>query len=245
MMLELPARPSTFSLSNSLVASEATCCGLVCSGSAMYSTGRPLMPPLSFTQSKTAFAVLVMSVKSTPGCFVMIAPILMASPEAFSPLPRPHFASAVTPRSSKRRRRHHRRLRNRSHRRFRTLRQRGRARTPPSPPAHVGRQDSTSYATDPPQSQTRQDFDRPYRQLAIDRNQLFRSPEQPACDVLRARSRLAQEERRPTCPTHHVPPRRAPTTWGACSALRSSTRRSNASTRRSTPRCSPRSASRT
>src|SRR5215207_5765314 len=95
MMLELPARPSTFSLSMSFVASDATCCGFVCSGSAMYWIGRPLMPPLSLTQSKTAFAVFVMSVKSVPGCFVMMAPILMGSPVAFSPLPRPHFGAVA------------------------------------------------------------------------------------------------------------------------------------------------------
>ena len=42
------ARP----VSISFVASEAICCGSICSSSAMYSIGRPLMPPLSFTQSK-------------------------------------------------------------------------------------------------------------------------------------------------------------------------------------------------
>src|SRR6478735_4970138 len=33
----------------------------------------------------------LMSVKSVPGCFVMIAPSLIGEPEAFWPLPSPHF----------------------------------------------------------------------------------------------------------------------------------------------------------
>src|SRR3954447_4938436 len=244
MMLELPARPSTLSYSNSLVASEATCCGFVCSGSAMYWTGRPLMPPLALTQSKTAFAVFVMSVKSTPGCFVMMAPILMAWPEAFWPLPLPHFGAAggvavVDP--------------------------------PPPPPlfaeslelslphAPTARASATAaiaastrgpaglnlVRNGPSPESDETGLRRPYRQRTIDRNQLFRSPERPGCDGLPARSTLAPEERRPPCPTHHAQPRRAQTTWGACCALRSCTPRSSASTRRSTPRCSPRSVSRT
>src|SRR4051812_28004201 len=51
------------------------------------------MPPLSLTQSKYAFAIVEMSVKSVPGCFVLIVPILIGSPEAFSPLPAPHLDS--------------------------------------------------------------------------------------------------------------------------------------------------------
>ena len=51
----------------------------------MYSIGRPLMPPLSLTQSKYAFAASETSVKSMPGILVMIAPTLIGSPVAFSP----------------------------------------------------------------------------------------------------------------------------------------------------------------
>ena len=52
------------------------------------------MPPLSLTQSKYAFAVFGMSVKSVPGCFVAIPPSLIGVPVAFWPLPRPHFDAA-------------------------------------------------------------------------------------------------------------------------------------------------------
>src|SRR2546423_5863581 len=53
------------------------------------------MPPLSFTQSKYAFAMFGMSVKSVPGCFVAIAPSLIGAPVAFLPLPAPHFGAAT------------------------------------------------------------------------------------------------------------------------------------------------------
>jgi hypothetical protein len=53
------------------------------------------MPPLSLTQSKYALAALVMSVKSVPGCWVTIAPILTGVPLAFFPLPRPHLRLAA------------------------------------------------------------------------------------------------------------------------------------------------------
>src|SRR6478735_1875331 len=53
------------------------------------------MPPLSLTQSKYAFAVFGMSVKSVPGCFVAIPPSLIGVPVASWPLPRPHFDAAA------------------------------------------------------------------------------------------------------------------------------------------------------
>src|SRR3954452_13023784 len=95
MIEVLPTIPSTFSLWISFRASEATWPGSVCSVSIEYWIGRPLMPPLSLTQSKYAFAVFGMSVKSVPGCFVAMPPSLMGVPLAFLPLPRPHFAAAV------------------------------------------------------------------------------------------------------------------------------------------------------
>jgi len=55
----------------------------------MYCTGRPLMPPLSLTQSKYAFATLPIVVKSTPGMSIPIPPILIGRPVAFFPVPRP------------------------------------------------------------------------------------------------------------------------------------------------------------
>src|SRR4051812_27612500 len=91
----LPTMPSTFSLWTSLRASEATWPGSVCSVSIEYSIGRPLMPPLSLTQAKYAFAVFGMSVKSVPGCFVAIPPSLIGVPVAFLPLPSPHFDAAA------------------------------------------------------------------------------------------------------------------------------------------------------
>src|SRR5690349_17411914 len=94
----LPTIPSTFSLWISFRAREATWPGSVCSVSIEYWIGRPLMPPLSLTQSKYAFAVFGMSVKSVPGCFVAMAPSLIGAPVAFWPLPRPHFdAAALSP----------------------------------------------------------------------------------------------------------------------------------------------------
>src|SRR3712207_8352120 len=52
MKLELPTNPRTFSFSYSRVASEATCCGFVCSSSAMYSTGRRSEEHTSELQSR-------------------------------------------------------------------------------------------------------------------------------------------------------------------------------------------------
>src|SRR5262245_49647369 len=90
MRLVLPTMPSTWSCSISFRASEAICCGSICSSSAMYWIGRPLIPPLSLTQSKYAFVRLVIQVKSATGALVAIAPILIGSPVAFSPVPMPH-----------------------------------------------------------------------------------------------------------------------------------------------------------
>src|SRR4029450_3293473 len=95
MMLVLPTMPSTLSLSTSFLANEATWPGSVCSVSMRYWMGRPLMPPLSLTQAKNALAMVGMSVKSVPGCFVAIAPNLIGSPVAFWPVPAPHLGPAV------------------------------------------------------------------------------------------------------------------------------------------------------
>ena len=57
--------------------------------------GRPLMPPLSLTQSKNALAMFGMSVKSVPGCLVAMAPSLIGSPVAFWPVPAPHLGPVV------------------------------------------------------------------------------------------------------------------------------------------------------
>src|SRR6266496_1049583 len=89
--LVLPTSARTLSSSMSLVASAATCWGLVCSDSTTYLIGRPLMPPLSFTHEKYACDMPVMPVKSVPGCLVTIAPSVSGVPVAFWLLPRPHF----------------------------------------------------------------------------------------------------------------------------------------------------------
>src|SRR5215207_1355396 len=94
MMLVLPTRPSTLSCSISFVASAAICCGSTCSVSAMYWIGRPLMPPLSFTQSKYALVMPVIHVKSMPGTLVAMPPSLIGSPVAFCPVPAPHLPAA-------------------------------------------------------------------------------------------------------------------------------------------------------
>ena len=57
----------------------------------MYWIGRPLMPPLSLTQSKYALATLPMVVKSTPGISMPIPPILIGLPAAFLPVPAPQM----------------------------------------------------------------------------------------------------------------------------------------------------------
>src|SRR5512134_1035448 len=55
----------------------------------MYWIGRPLMPPLSLTQSKYPFATFAIVVKSTPGISMLRLPILIGAPVAFLPVPRP------------------------------------------------------------------------------------------------------------------------------------------------------------
>src|SRR4029453_16232007 len=95
MLLGFPTMPRTFVVSMSFLAAAAACPGSVCSVSYAYWIGRPLMPPLSLTQSKYAFAAFGMSVKSVPGCLVAIAPSLIGVPLAFLPLPRPHFDAAA------------------------------------------------------------------------------------------------------------------------------------------------------
>src|SRR6187455_765302 len=90
--------PTTLSLSTSFRASAACCAGLSCSSYRMYLIGRPLMPPLSLTQSKYAFATLPTVVKSTPGMSMSMPPSLIGVPVAFLPVPRPQtdfFADAL------------------------------------------------------------------------------------------------------------------------------------------------------
>ena len=50
------------------------------------------MPPFALTQSKYAFAMFGMSVKSVPGCFVAMAPSLIVEPFAALPVPSPRDA---------------------------------------------------------------------------------------------------------------------------------------------------------
>ena len=51
---------------------------------------------MALTQSKYAAAAFSPSVKSVPGCFVAIAPILIGLPVGFWPLPLPHYGLSTT-----------------------------------------------------------------------------------------------------------------------------------------------------
>src|SRR5271154_664662 len=85
-MIELlPTMPTTWSLVTSCLASEAICPGLVCSVSGKYLIGCPLIPPFALTQAKYAPVMFSMSLKSVPGCLVLIAPMLIGLPVAATP----------------------------------------------------------------------------------------------------------------------------------------------------------------
>ncbi len=85
-MIELlPIMPTTWSLVTSCLASEAICDGLVCSVTGKNLIGWPLIPPLALTQAKYAPVMFSMSLKSVPGCLVLIAPMLMGVPVAATP----------------------------------------------------------------------------------------------------------------------------------------------------------------
>jgi hypothetical protein len=47
--------------------------------------GCPLMPPLALTHAKYAAVMFSMSLKSVPGCLVLIAPMLIGVPVAATP----------------------------------------------------------------------------------------------------------------------------------------------------------------
>src|ERR1700734_1156017 len=85
-MIELlPIMPTTWSVVTSCLASAAICDGLVCSVSGKNLTGCPLIPPLALTQAKYAPVMFSMSLKSVPGCLVLIAPMLIGVPVAATP----------------------------------------------------------------------------------------------------------------------------------------------------------------
>src|SRR6202161_2693270 len=90
-MIELlPMMPTTWSVVTSCLASEAICDGLVCSVTGKNLTGCPLIPPLALTHAKYAPAMFSMSLKSVPGCLVLIAPMLIGVPVAATPGFVPH-----------------------------------------------------------------------------------------------------------------------------------------------------------
>src|SRR6202035_3516431 len=90
-MIELlPMMPTTWSVVTSCLASEAICGGLVCSVTGKYLIGWPLTPPLALTQAKYAPVMFSMSLKSVPGCLVLIAPMLIGVPVAATPGLVPH-----------------------------------------------------------------------------------------------------------------------------------------------------------
>src|ERR1700743_975080 len=85
-MIELlPMMPTTWSLVTSCLAREAICPGLVCSVTGKFLVGWPLIPPLALTQAKYAPVMFSMSLKSVPGCLVLIAPMLIGVPVAATP----------------------------------------------------------------------------------------------------------------------------------------------------------------
>ncbi len=55
-----------------------------------------MTPPLAFTQAKYAWAMFAMSVKSVPGCLVLIVPRAIGVPAAFTPGLGPH-CDVLTP----------------------------------------------------------------------------------------------------------------------------------------------------
>src|ERR1700729_528334 len=85
-MIELlPMMPTTWSVVTSCLASAAICDGVVCSVTGKYLIGCPLIPPLALTQAKYGPAMFSMSLKSVPGCLVLIAPMLIGVPVAATP----------------------------------------------------------------------------------------------------------------------------------------------------------------
>src|ERR1700678_3876238 len=85
MIEMLPMMPTTWSVVTSCLASAAICDGLVCSVTGKYLIGCPLIPPLALTHAKYAPAMFSMSLKSVPGCLVLIAPMLIGVPVAATP----------------------------------------------------------------------------------------------------------------------------------------------------------------
>src|ERR1700691_2295778 len=85
-MIELlPMTPTTWSVVTSCFAREAICDGLVCAVSGKNLIGCPLMPPLALTQAKYAPAMFSMSLKSVPGCLVLIAAMVIGVPVDANP----------------------------------------------------------------------------------------------------------------------------------------------------------------
>src|SRR6201996_1965492 len=85
-MIELlPIMPTTWSLVTSCFAREAICDGLVDSVTGKNLIGWPLIPPLALTHAKYAPVMFSMSLKSVPGCLVLIAPMLIGVPVAATP----------------------------------------------------------------------------------------------------------------------------------------------------------------
>src|SRR5690348_2894466 len=97
-MIELlPIMPTTWSVVTSCLASEAICDGLVCSVTGKNLIGWPLIPPLALTQAKYAPVMFSMSLKSVPGCLVLIAPMLIGVPVAATPGLVPHEEVETVP----------------------------------------------------------------------------------------------------------------------------------------------------
>jgi len=70
---------------------------LVCSVTGKNLIGCPLIPPLALTQAKYAPVMFSMSLKSVPGCLVLIAPMLIGVPVAATPGLVPQAVVEVVP----------------------------------------------------------------------------------------------------------------------------------------------------
>jgi hypothetical protein len=91
----VPTMPTTWLPLTSLLAAAAICEGCVISVWAKMWTGCPLTPPFALTQAKYAASMFGMSVKSVPGCLVLMEPRLIGVPVALTPGLGPHDEVSV------------------------------------------------------------------------------------------------------------------------------------------------------
>src|SRR6202012_3456490 len=96
-MLEVPDIPTTWSVCTRSFEAAAICGGWVASVWRSSLIGWPFTPPLALTHAKYAASIFEMSVKSVPGCLVLIAPSTIGVPVAAVPGLGPHCDVLVAP----------------------------------------------------------------------------------------------------------------------------------------------------